>query len=181
MFRTSLSKFSVAAISSAAVAGSLLTVVPAASAAPVTATASASASVSTADRNTRPNRSAVRTAAIYASVNSNARSLAGVPYVRGGTTPRGFDCSGYTQYVYRKAGVKLPRVASAQRAATVRVSRSNARPGDLVFFHRGGSTYHVGIYAGGNKVWHAPYPGKRVQKANIWTRNVSFGRAKTLA
>jgi cell wall-associated NlpC family hydrolase len=104
-----------------------------------------------------------------------ARRYLGVPYRYGGSTPRGFDCSGYTQYVYNKIGIKLPRRASLQRKATHRVR--NPRVGDLVFFHnKGGSVYHVGIYAGNHTVWHAPYPGKRVKRERIWTRAVSYGR-----
>jgi cell wall-associated NlpC family hydrolase len=108
---------------------------------------------------------------------SRGLSLRGVPYRYGGSSPRGFDCSGFTSYVYRQAGVGLPRTASAQRRAARWISRSNARPGDLVFFHRGGRVYHVGIYAGGNRVLHSPRPGQRVHVARIWTRSVSFGRA----
>jgi cell wall-associated NlpC family hydrolase len=57
-----------------------------------------------------------------------------------------------------------------------RISRSSARKGDLVFFRGGRGAYHVGIYAGGNKVLHSPRPGGRVGTVNIWSRNVSFGR-----
>lgn len=104
-----------------------------------------------------------------------ARRYLGVPYRYGGSSPRGFDCSGYTQYVYRKLGVKIPRRASLQRKALRRVSRP--RIGDLVFFHNSnGSVYHVGIYAGKRTVWHSPYPGKRVKRERIWTRRVSYGR-----
>jgi cell wall-associated NlpC family hydrolase len=105
-------------------------------------------------------------------------SLKGVPYRYGGATPRGFDCSGFTSYVYRKAGVTLPRRASIQRAAARRISRSNARPGDLVFFHDSrGRVYHVGIYAGANRTLHSGRPGTRVRTEPIWTRRVTFGRA----
>jgi len=108
---------------------------------------------------------------------SRGNALKGVPYRYGGSTPRGFDCSGFTSYVYRQAGVHIPRTASAQRRAARYISRSSARPGDLVFFHHGGRVYHVGIYAGGNRVLHSPRPGKRVSTVHIWTRGVSFGRA----
>lgn len=107
----------------------------------------------------------------------------GTPYRYGGTTPRGFDCSGYTRYVYRKAGKWLPRTSKAQRRYSKRVARPRARRGDLVFFHRGRkrvarTTYHVGIYAGRNRVWHAPSTGSRVKRQRIWTRKVSFGRVR---
>ncbi|NPC98912.1 hypothetical protein HOQ23_19330 [Nocardioides sp. zg-DK7169] len=61
---------------------------------------------------------------------------------------------------------------------TRRISRGAARPGDLAFFHSGGSVYHVAIYAGGNTVGHAPGTGKRVSRASIWAGSVSFGRVR---
>ena len=61
-----------------------------------------------------------------------ARGLLGIPYVYGGESPSGFDCSGFTQYVFGKAGISIPRTASAQQHAATRVS--NPKPGDLVFF-----------------------------------------------
>jgi peptidoglycan DL-endopeptidase CwlO len=106
-----------------------------------------------------------------------AAKLKGTPYRYGGTTPRGFDCSGYTGYVYKKAGKKLPRTSRAQYSATKHITRRAAKPGDLVFFKSGGGgVYHVGIYAGGNMLWHASRPGRPVAKAKIWTSSVAFGR-----
>jgi cell wall-associated NlpC family hydrolase len=112
-----------------------------------------------------------------ARVLREAAKLKGTPYRYGGTTPRGFDCSGYTGYVYKKAGKKLPRTSRAQYSATKHISRKAAKPGDLVFFRSGGGgVYHVGIYAGGNMLWHASKPGRPVAKAKIWTSSVAFGR-----
>ena len=105
-----------------------------------------------------------------------AATLAGIPYRFGGTTRAGFDCSGFTQFVFSKVGVNLPRVAEAQRQATTRVSRENARPGDLVFF--GAPAFHMGIYAGNNMLWDAPRAGKVISKRAIWTSNVTFGRVR---
>jgi len=110
-----------------------------------------------------------------------ASQYAGVPYVYGGTTPAGFDCSGYTGYVMRQNGVSLPRTANAQKSASTRIDRSQAVPGDLVFFTSGGRAYHVGIYAGGNKMWDAPRSGKPVQLRTIWTSAVTFGRVAPVA
>jgi cell wall-associated NlpC family hydrolase len=113
-----------------------------------------------------------------ARVLREAAKLKGIPYVYGGTTTRGFDCSGYTGYVYKKAGKKLPRTARQQYSASKHISRVAAKPGDLVFFKSGGgSVYHVGIYAGGNMLWHSSRPGRPVAKAKIWTSSVAFGSA----
>lgn len=78
----------------------------------------------------------------------------GVPYVFGGTTPKGFDCSGYVQYVFQKKQAKLPRTADAQALQGIFVTQSQLKPGDLVFFttYEAGAS-HVGIYAGNNKFW----------------------------
>jgi peptidoglycan DL-endopeptidase CwlO len=121
-------------------------------------------------------------ASIGKKVIAVADNYRGVPYRRGGTSPRGFDCSGYTQYVYSKLGISLPRVAADQSRAAVPVRRSFAKPGDLVFYHAGsGYVYHVGIYAGHNMVWHAPFPGRAVEKISISTHNVTFGRVSKSA
>ncbi|MEA4901199.1 MAG: C40 family peptidase [Desulfitobacterium sp.] len=93
---------------------------------------------------------------------SNAMSLIGVPYVFGGTSRSGFDCSGYTQYVFQGSGVSLPRTSYAQYGVGSAVSRDELQPGDLVFF----STYdkgasHVGIYIGGGSFVHASNSGVR--------------------
>jgi peptidoglycan DL-endopeptidase CwlO len=91
-------------------------------------------------------------------VLGTAASLAGIYYVYGGTTTAGFDCSGYTQYVFRKAGISLPRTAEQQRQATTPVT--NPQPGDLVFF--GAPAHHVGIYAGNGRMWDSPETGSAV-------------------
>jgi len=111
-----------------------------------------------------------------ARVLKEAAKLKGTPYRYGGTTTRGLDCSGYTGLVYKRAGKKLPRTSRQQYSATKHLSRKAAKPGDLVFFRNGGGgVYHVGIYAGGNMLWHASKPGKPVAKAKIWTSSVAFG------
>ncbi|HET6988229.1 MAG TPA: NlpC/P60 family protein [Kribbella sp.] len=121
-------------------------------------------------------RSAGSIGTFRARVLREAARLKGTPYRYGGTTPRGFDCSGYTGYVYKKAGKKLPRTSRAQYSATKHITRRAAKPGDLVFFKSGRGVYHVGIYAGGNMLWHASRPGRPVAKAKIWTSSVAFGR-----
>jgi peptidoglycan DL-endopeptidase CwlO len=111
-----------------------------------------------------------------AKVLAIARSLSGRPYSFGAAGPRAFDCSGFTQYVFRRVGVKLPHQANAQRSRGVGVSRSAARPGDLIIFVSGGHGYHVGIYAGGNYMYDSPRPGLRTGKHKIWSGNVVFRR-----
>jgi len=104
----------------------------------------------------------------------------GIRYVAGGTSPAtGFDCSGYTRYVFSRLGISIPRVSRAQYSSMVHISRAQAVPGDLVFFHSGsGRVYHAAIYAGGNTIWHSPYPGKRVMRERIWTSMVYFARVR---
>lgn len=110
-------------------------------------------------------------------VMQTGKALIGVPYVYGGSTPRGFDCSGFTLYVYRKAvGMSLPHSATLQMHKAKRISKSQRKRGDLVFFRSGSRAYHVGIYAGRGRVLHSPRPGQRVHVARIWTSNVTYGR-----
>ncbi|GAB2971606.1 C40 family peptidase [Amycolatopsis acidiphila] len=105
-----------------------------------------------------------------------AAAQAGKPYAPGGTGPGSFDCSGLAQYAYRQAGVGLPRTASQQRGATRTLSHADARPGDLIFFSTGGRVYHVGVFAGGNRMWAAPESGDVVRLQDIWTSSYTVGR-----
>ncbi|MFF3584109.1 C40 family peptidase [Streptomyces mirabilis] len=89
----------------------------------------------------------------------------GSPYVWGATGPDAFDCSGLAQAAYRAAGISLPRTTYAQINAGRRVSRSELRPGDLVFFYSGIS--HVGIYVGNGQMIHAPNPSAPVRLAPV--------------
>jgi cell wall-associated NlpC family hydrolase len=101
-----------------------------------------------------------------------ARGLLGIPYVYGGESPSGFDCSGFTQYVFGKAGVSLPRTASAQQRAAARVS--SPRPGDLVFF--GSPAWHVGIYTGNGMMIDSPREGKSTSERPIFSGVSGYGR-----
>ncbi|MFI5732372.1 C40 family peptidase [Kribbella sp. NPDC051587] len=123
------------------------------------------------------NKGGVKADMFRAKVLKEAAKLKGKPYRYGGTTPRGFDCSGYTGYVYKAAGKKMPRTSRQQYAATTHISAKAAKPGDLIFFKNGGgSVYHVGIYAGKGLLWHSSKPGTPIAKGKIWTKSVAYGR-----
>ncbi len=155
---------------------------PAPAAAPAATTTRASRTTTAA--RTTPTATTTATAAPKAAVADSApaptggiigiaASLGGIPYVWGGTTTGGFDCSGFTGYVYARAGKSIPRTAEAQRAASSKVS--NPVPGDLIFF--GFPAYHVGIYAGAGKLYDAQKPGTVTGLHVIWTQtSVSYGR-----
>ena len=100
---------------------------------------------------------------------SNAMGFIGVAYRFGGTSPTGFDCSGFMQYVFRKAfAVNLPRTSAAQASVGSYVSRSELRPGDMVFFRTHGSRIsHVGMYIGNDRFIHAPRTGKRIEITSL--------------
>jgi cell wall-associated NlpC family hydrolase len=101
-----------------------------------------------------------------------ASSLAGIYYIYGGDTTAGFDCSGFTQYVFAKMGINIPRTAEEQRQAVTAVS--NPQPGDLVFF--GSPAYHVGIYAGNGMMWDSPHTGTAVALRAVWSSSPTYGR-----
>lgn len=97
-----------------------------------------------------------------------ARQYIGVPYVYGGMSPSGFDCSGLTKYCYAQAGVSINRTAAAQTSNGVYVSKAELIPGDLVFFVTNGyNISHVGIYIGGGMMIHSPKPGRSVEIVDI--------------
>ncbi|MBB2893723.1 peptidoglycan-binding protein [Flexivirga oryzae] len=101
-----------------------------------------------------------------------AKKYLGIPYVWGGSTPsEGFDCSGLTSYVYKQAGLYIPRTASQQQAYMKKTT--NPQPGDLVFF--GSPAYHVGIYVSPGMMIAAPVPGDVVKLQTIWTTPSNYG------
>ncbi|MDA8435256.1 MAG: C40 family peptidase [Actinomycetales bacterium] len=162
-------------------------VTSAASAAPVpTVVRTVSVSTAAATTPTSTSTAAARRAALRNPLTRGRLVLAvaaryrGVPYRAGGTSPRsGFDCSGYTRYVFSRLGISIPRVSRQQYASMTHITRAQAVPGDLVFFHSGsGRVYHAAIYAGANSVWHSPFPGRRVMRERIWTSAVYFARVR---
>jgi cell wall-associated NlpC family hydrolase len=95
-----------------------------------------------------------------------AQEHLGIPYKSGGTTPAGFDCSGFVQYIYKKGGITLPRQADEQYNTLDPIKVP--RPGDLVFFSVNGKKIdHVGIYSGDYRFIHSPSSGKTVSYADI--------------
>jgi cell wall-associated NlpC family hydrolase len=107
-----------------------------------------------------------------------AAAQRGKPYRYGASGPRAFDCSGLVKYVMARQRKSVPRTAAQQYRAARKVSRAQLRIGDLVFFVSHGRVYHVAIYAGRGRIWHAPSPGKRVQLAKIWTNHWVGGRVR---
>lgn len=110
-----------------------------------------------------------------------AATFLGTAYVYGGSSPSGFDCSGFTSYVYKNTVRSIPRTATAQHNALTDVTMDNLLPGDLVFFGSGSSITHTGIYVGGGEFIHSPHTGSSVKYDTLWSGNykrrfVSGGR-----
>ncbi|TWX38950.1 NlpC/P60 family protein [Frigoribacterium sp. ACAM 257] len=108
-----------------------------------------------------------------AAVYPAALQYVGTPYVFGGATPAGFDCSGFIMYVYAKFGVSLPHSVGSQAALGTTISASEARPGDVVVFNDGS---HDGFYAGNGMILDAPKPGGYVSVRPLWTSAVHYVR-----
>ncbi len=110
-------------------------------------------------------------------VLERAASVKGTRYRRGGTTTNGFDCSGFVLWAMKPVGVTFGRTSRDMRRETPKITKDELKVGDLVFFHnKKGTVYHVAIYAGKGKIWHARRPGLRLAKTNIYAKRVSYGR-----
>jgi cell wall-associated NlpC family hydrolase len=98
-----------------------------------------------------------------AKVLDTAQQMLGVPYRSGGSSPRGFDCSGLASYSYKRAGIHIPRTTAQQYTQSQKITRRDLQPGDLVFFNlKGRKISHVGIYLNRGRFIHAPSSGKSV-------------------
>ena len=107
-------------------------------------------------------------------ITSYALTFLGVPYVWGGTTPSGFDCSGLVQYVYSHFGINLGRTTYSQQYAGTKISLASAQAGDLYFWGSYGSAYHVAIALGGGQYVMAPAPGQNVMTGSVSSYTPSF-------
>lgn len=114
------------------------------------------------------------TTASSANITAYALTFLGVPYVWGGTTPSGFDCSGYVQYVYNHFGINVGRTTYTQQYAGTKISVASAQAGDLYFWGSYGSAYHVAIALGGGQYVMAPAPGQVVKTGNVSSYTPSF-------
>jgi cell wall-associated NlpC family hydrolase len=116
-----------------------------------------------------PSHPAFSLAAVY----QTALKYVGTPYVFGGATPSGFDCSGFVMYVYAQYGISLAHSVPLQSAAGTTISQADAEPGDIVVLNNGS---HDGFYAGNGMILDAPKPGGRVSVRPLWTSDVHFVR-----
>lgn len=136
---------------------------------PTTSSNSSSSTRSTGEARPVSNSSAVSAAVSGSAVIAEASKYVGVPYLSGGGSPSGFDCSGFTSYVFGKLGISLPRTSGAYYNVGTRVS--TPQPGDIIV-----SPGHLGIYAGPNLQIDAPRPGKTIQFRTIWQNNPVYVR-----
>ena len=121
------------------------------------------------------------TADIAGQAAGYAQTMIGKPYRYGGTSPKGFDCSGLVFYSYKQAGVALPHSTDKQRSAARSIKIAELRRGDLLFLNQEGKKYgHVAIYVGDGKFVHAPSSGKSVRSDRLdspyWKKHLSEAR-----
>lgn len=144
-------------------------------AAPVVSAPAAAAPVVSAPVVSAPVVAAPTLSAPTGDVVSIAAKYIGVPYVWGGKTPSGFDCSGFTSYVFREAyGIEIGGYTVPQENSGTQIAVSSAQAGDLIFWGSRGATYHVAIYVGGGQYIHAPAPGQTVTYSSYNLSGASF-------
>ena len=143
--------------------------------APVVSAPAAAAPVVSAPVVSAPVVTAPTLSAPTGDVVSIAAKYIGVPYVWGGKTPSGFDCSGFTSYVFREAyGIEIGGYTVPQENSGTQIAVSSAQAGDLIFWGSRGATYHVAIYVGGGQYIHAPAPGQTVTYSSYNLSGASF-------
>lgn len=134
----------------------------------------ASSSQAVSQAPTAPTSTTSTASASASAITSYALTFLGVPYVWGGTTPSGFDCSGLVQYVYSHFGINLGRTTYTQQYAGTKISAASAQAGDLYFWGSYGSAYHVAIALGGGQYVMAPAPGQNVMTGSVSSYTPSF-------
>ena len=148
---------------------------PVVESAPVVSAPAAAAPVVSAPVVSAPVVTAPTLSAPTGDVVSIAAKYIGVPYVWGGKTPSGFDCSGFTSYVFREAyGIEIGGYTVPQDNSGTQIAVSSAQAGDLIFWGSRGATYHVAIYVGGGQYIHAPAPGQTVTYSSYNLSGASF-------
>ena len=148
---------------------------PVVESAPVVSAPAAAAPVVSAPVVSAPVVTAPTLSAPTGDVVSIAAKYIGVPYVWGGKTPSGFDCSGFTSYVFREAyGIEIGGYTVPQENSGTQIAVSSAQAGDLIFWGSRGATYHVAIYVGGGQYIHAPAPGQTVTYSSCNLSGASF-------
>jgi len=176
--RPTLIRLATIALSAAFAVSGLAGVSPHASAA-TQATQSTSTTSSTSSGTTAQHRTAAQRFQSRADrVLNVTRNHRGDPYQYGGAGPHRFDCSGLVMFVFKRAlDRSLPHNADMQYNRARHITRSHAKPGDLVFqTDSSGYAFHVGIYAGHGYIWHAPHSGDHVRKQKMWHARWRFGR-----
>jgi cell wall-associated NlpC family hydrolase len=109
-----------------------------------------------------------------ASIVADAKKYLGLPYKAGGFSPKGFDCSGFTCYIYKKNGIKISRTAREQSGTGTYIPISEVKPGDIVCWDKPGTSHHVGIYIGGKKFIHSVQTGDVIRIQSFKERKPVF-------
>lgn len=146
-----------------------------------------SVSVQTSQTTTQPAAQGNSSTCSADDIVASAKACLGVPYKYGGADMKGFDCSGFTSYVYAQNGISLSRTATAQYNQGTYVSKSELQPGDLVFFTNessGSSIGHAGIYIGNGKLIHASSGSSKMiviaELDSVWFANHYYGACRIL-